>query len=670
MTVSSSASSNNFNNIAYNDTFVSSFQYAPSTIAAPSSRTFQSSYPQTRRAQFSIQDPLGSDVIVLELGSRYLKLGFSNQAFPITIPHVIAYPSKNHEKAVEIDDIRNSWELSAQEIQTKLGHRHKQSKKKPPPNIYNSMTNYNRSVEPSEIAAHNDAIILEWTEIPSTESSKFYDGILIGQSALNMNPEKAEYELRWPLQRNEFNRFSPCFSHARDITRELEMLWMLAVERELKIDRTDFSKYNILLVLPDHFNTAEMKYCLDAVLLGQSPFRAATLMQSSSAVTFGLGVSSGMIVDLGAQSVSIACVDEGYLIPESRVKLDFGGDDITRIFTYLLMNHGFPYEFPMYGAWHPLDWALMDNLKELWCTLREEDIPQGPLVLEFHVRLPGEDTKLYRCKVLEERIIAPGVLFDSEFDWMQSICALDEKCTRNLSFDSFDMGVSANEETLADMDVIVGDSSDKPVADTSATPDVAKERACPVCEAIFTELSELLQHCHSAHVDKSNQCLWCNQKGFVDTDLYDYHVIMSHLQDTTSNGSTLQQPTLPCQYLSPAPHVALPLDEAVHRSLLSLSDSERIQRCLNSIIVVGGVSLTPGLPDLLVETLAARLPTHHLTALIPPKLFPNTRDLDPRHVAWKGGAVSSRLEATTEQWIGSTEWISCGNRSSLLKDRI
>ena len=671
MTVSNGSSAslgsaNGHQTVAYSDGFVSSFQYAPSTIAAPSSRTFQSCYPQSRRAQYAIQDPLGSDVIVLQLGSRFLKLGTANQAFPTVIPHVVAYPSRAHEKAVHIEDVRNDWELPAPDIQAKLGQRHKQSKKKPPPNIYNSMNNYNRAVEPSEIAAHNDAIMLEWTELPARDSSKYYDKILIGHSALNLNPDEAEYELRWPLARNEFNRFASCFNHARDVARELELLWMLAVERELNISRKDFHKYNILLVLPDHFNAAEIKCCLDAVLLGQNPFRAATAMQSSCAVTFGLGVSSGLIIDLGAQSASVACVDEGYLLPDSRVKLNFGGDDITRILAQLLINHGFPYEFPISQRWHPLDWALMENLKESWCTLREEDIAQGPLVLEFHVRSPGEDTKLYRCKVLEERIIAPGVLFDAEFNWMQLVTTLDDNCNKKLFVDSYDLGALNAEEPVIEAEAFVIDTTDQPPAE-DAMSDSMLERHCPTCEALFTDLASLLLHCRSDHPEMQNRCLWCGKDGFVDADLYDYHAITSHLQQPTISPAPLAAPM--CHYLPPAAHVAVPLDEAVHSSLLSLQDSEKIQRCLNSIIIVGGVSLTPGLPDQLLESLASRLPLHHSTALIQPKLFPNTRDLDPRHVAWKGGAVSSRLETVSEMWIGSAEWVNCGNRASLLKDR-
>jgi actin-related protein len=40
--------------------------------------------------------------------------------------------------------------------------------------------------------------------------------------------------------------------------------------------------------------------------------------QESLAATYGAGISSACVVDIGATTVSIACVDEGMIIPETR----------------------------------------------------------------------------------------------------------------------------------------------------------------------------------------------------------------------------------------------------------------------------------------------------------------------------------------------------------------
>lgn len=41
-------------------------------------------------------------------------------------------------------------------------------------------------------------------------------------------------------------------------------------------------------------------------------------MQESLAATYGSGISSACVVDIGAVNSSIACVDEGLVIPDSR----------------------------------------------------------------------------------------------------------------------------------------------------------------------------------------------------------------------------------------------------------------------------------------------------------------------------------------------------------------
>lgn len=42
------------------------------------------------------------------------------------------------------------------------------------------------------------------------------------------------------------------------------------------------------------------------------------MMQESLAATYGAGISSACVVDIGAVNSSIACVDEGLVIPDSR----------------------------------------------------------------------------------------------------------------------------------------------------------------------------------------------------------------------------------------------------------------------------------------------------------------------------------------------------------------
>lgn len=111
------------------------------------------------------------------------------------------------------------------------------------------MSNYNRQSEYEEISAHNDAFLMEWTDV---NSSKCHVGI----SALHLNPE-LPFKLVWPLQRGTFN--SRDYSHVREVVEDLGTLWRGAIVQELHVQVEDFEKYCVVLVLPDSFERAQVK---------------------------------------------------------------------------------------------------------------------------------------------------------------------------------------------------------------------------------------------------------------------------------------------------------------------------------------------------------------------------------------------------------------------------
>jgi actin-related protein 8 len=123
------------------------------------------------------------------------------------------------------------------------------------------------------------------------------------------------------------------------------------------------------------------------------------------AATFGAGISHACVVDVGAQTTTIACVDEGAIIPDSRINLKYGGDDITEYWTRLLLRSSFP--------WADLDLAksvdrrAMQFVKERWCTLFESDVAMA--VGETVVRNKGQKTKRFSWRVYEEVFLAPLV---------------------------------------------------------------------------------------------------------------------------------------------------------------------------------------------------------------------------------------------------------------------
>ena len=104
--------------------------------------------------------------------------------------------------------------------------------------------------------------------------------------------------------------------------------------------------------------------------------------------TFGAGVGSACVIDIGDQKTSVCCVDEGLanlasrlhimynnmpsmwidcIVIILRVLLDYGGCDVTRVFYQLMRSVGFPYQ--RCDVNNRLDAFLLQRLKESHCHL-------------------------------------------------------------------------------------------------------------------------------------------------------------------------------------------------------------------------------------------------------------------------------------------------------------
>ncbi len=52
-------------------------------------------------------------------------------------------------------------------------------------------------------------------------------------------------------------------------------------------------------------------------------------MQADVAAAFGAGLSHACVVDVGAGKAAVSCVEDGISHPETRMHMDYGGDDVA-----------------------------------------------------------------------------------------------------------------------------------------------------------------------------------------------------------------------------------------------------------------------------------------------------------------------------------------------------
>lgn len=583
-----------------------------------------------------------------------------------------------------VADPEEYWCLPADDLKEALAARNKQAsfKKKQPPNIYASLQTYNKAVEPQSINMHNDSYAFEWTE---TEDRLH----IFGKEAMRIDPNEP-YELRWPIRRGVIDRTH--YSSYRDALVDLELIWTAALRKDLAIEGP-FSAFNAMVVVPASITRWEIRAYTEC-LLDYMGFAAISFILEPVASSFGAGISSGCIVDMGAQCISVACVEEGSVVPDSVIRLEYGGDDITRLLFQILRHHSFPY-VPVCGLLDPLDFELLNDLREKFCTLDEEEIQS--VVYEFFVRRPGATTLNYNFKVIEERLLAVQAMLEPGAPWL--IPYEQERrqvhLTRIMSFwtGAYDLDLEHVKSGVVGGDrggaqVVDVDAEDVEASQVlEALPDSngqdgdgiqsARTFECKWngCDATpFETIALATEHIKTDHLAQP-LCQWagCQSSKTARSEMSRFGHLLDHLNDEAMNASPapMAQPLFTHTEPAPLPLVEQSLDEAIWSSCSSAPS--HLPRALSSILLVGGLSQTPGLPTALWHLLSARLADSDLPipADAPPltiEFVATGRDLNPTFFSWKGGAVASKLEPTAETWISAEEYRNWGPK--LFRERL
>ncbi|KNC79347.1 hypothetical protein SARC_08253 [Sphaeroforma arctica JP610] len=164
-----------------------------------------------------------------------------------------------------------------------------------------------------------------------------------------------------------------------------------------------------MLLIPDSYRKRHVRVMTE-VLLEEMGFRGIYLHQEGVCATFGAGLSHACVVDVGASKISVSCIEEGMSIPETRVSLRYGGDDVTRELKARLTKVKFPYkELDLNNT---LDWRMMSSIKEGHCHLvPKESLNAEPIKLV--VRQPTMPLAVkYSFRISHDAVKCPLILFN------------------------------------------------------------------------------------------------------------------------------------------------------------------------------------------------------------------------------------------------------------------
>ncbi|WFD35392.1 actin-like protein arp8 [Malassezia cuniculi] len=600
-----------------------------------------------------------------------------------------AQPSDGDTLSQQIERIRAELRLIMQ-----------QYKLRAMPNAQQSSANYNASVTPQRVPEHDDVHNEGWVEVDA-EGRVMRDGkeveVLVGNEALRLAPlspdgeASTDWELFRPFSGGLLNveQYVAAYGESSAVSAllgDLETIITYAITAPADTDGSLASpglgialgtipQHAVLIVVPDSFSRSDIR-TLGTVLLSHMRFAAINVQTEGLCALYGAGISAACVVDIGASCIGISCVEEGLVLPETRVALTYGGNDMSRFLGEVLMRSNFPYR-EIDAEKRLCDAALLDSLKERLVTLQPSQV--GTNLYDFNVRRPKHATFKYMLSVYDASILAGLLLFHPEVvprskpvprrpltALSPAALRADEPVEKDSSGGALltnpslggDEGAELSSSSLNDiaatmaMHGCVGDRLPLAVAQSlglrqvPVTPNPEQSTTQPTATPVPPSYASLALRSATAAVQAA-------QEGF---------------DVLTESGRT-------------------PLDQAVFRSLLASTGSidgslgagneERLRRLANNILCIGGSANLPGLSEALEARVAQLMAQHYVPTdgrapavsvapgFVVPEVavIPPPRNMEPDMLPWKGLAALVHLDSMQELWVRACDWETFGYRA-------
>jgi len=641
-----------------------------------------------------------SKIIIIHPGSQNLRIGLASDALPKSIPMVIACKYHTTEsKEYEPRPKRQKLDTTPEQMfgeefakkYTKMSNDLKvdmrANKRKVLPNSKELAANYNRRAEPEKIPEHNDPLRIEWTDISKddpNDASSFFAGMEALRIPDDSNPQ---YKMFRPIQQGWFHEND---YHSRDhMAGDIESIIEHALRKELGLTSSaEWEQFSCVLVIPDLYEKRYVEAMLE-MFLKNFEFKQVCFVQESLAASFGAGYTNACIVDVGAQKTSIACVEDGMVIEDSRINLKIGGYDVTETFIKMLLFDHFPYAD--INLQRRYDFLLAEELKINFCTLNQ-DI--GVQTLNFHLRAPNQPTRKYQFKTYDEVILAPMGFYDpSVFDNSDKLVGRRSLIDR--SYNAYDVDMPDDPTSAAQMAIL---TSIKPSLATTAigmngngsingNPEVStpsKEKPNPMnfLSRMETETngnSRVTSAAASPAPEGANTPVPSVPFVFGANGTNGGSPGPSgssfHFGNGSHNGGTPAPPAgmFVDQLARTQKDLAIerdsvlpiaPLDTAIITSITHAAknaekkiDEKKVRDFIGGIMLIGGGANIPEFSYFLEQRLKIKRPDLAEKVLV----GTNPREMDNQVVVWKGASVYGKL-MTHESWVGQLEYERLGSR--------
>ena len=637
-----------------------------------------------------------SKIIVIHPGSQNLRIGFASDALPKSIPMCIATKSKKTEseeyeprpKRQKLDGtpeqlFGDEFSKKFTKMSNDLKVDMRANKRKVLPNSKELVVNYNRRTPPEKIPEHNDPIRIEWTDI-SKDDPKDVATYFSGFEAQRIpDDSQPPYKLCWPIQHgwlheNDYPTRALLFD-------DIEAIIETALRKDLALTSSaQWEEYSCVFVIPDIYDKRYVEQLLE-MGLKNFEFKQVAFIQESLSATYGAGYTSACIVDIGAQKTSIACVEDGMVIEDSRINLKYGGYDVTETFIKMMLYDHFPYAD--INLMKRYDFLLAEELKISFCTLNQADI--SVQLYNFHLRVPNQPTHKYQFKTYDECILAPMGFFDpSYFNNNDKLLGRHKLVPR--SYNAYDPDMPDDPSSSAQLAIL---TSIKPSLASIAngfspnglslngngdTSTPQKEKHNPMnllrLDSEANGNSQVTSAAGSPAPEGTNTPVPSGPFVFGANGTKGGSPGANDNMFQFGNGShNSGTPNPPAgMFVDPLARThrdladerdavlpVAPLDTAIITSITHAAkgDDKKLRDFFGGIMVIGGGAKTPGFGPYLEDRLKAKRPD------LAEKILVGTspREMDGQVVGWKGASVFARM-TMHESWVGAREFNILGSR--------
>lgn len=595
------------------------------------------------------EDP--SNIVVLQLGSRWLHFGRSTDALPHSWPMAVA--TKNNCSHF-------NGENTASPISSSLA--------KVPINfkISAEQRKLNKATKPQTMSSINDSYAIEWTPEPMDDNGI---QILTGPSILHL---KEHWSLFYPIRRGKIVDFTM-----------LEIIIKKSLSQVLELK--ECKDLSLVIVLDDDLDQQETIASICRLFLEKMSFLSINIIPSSISSCIGSNSGSALVFDFGAQKSSISVVEDCQIIQKKNILI--GGDDLNEVLSVLLKDSGGSLQLQPHKRW--IHWEIIEALRESVALFypQEENMPSALTTTTRHEvfeRDPSlSETLIHNIHLKDEP------LFLGDFFFQTPSPTPKHFLPNPMVIDSIGLGVVNGGDNSGSGTT---DSPPSNSAEINSIENLEKEFSftCKDCASFDSScFNASLKHILKEHFNGMICTYSTCQKSFPSLLSKKCHIV-NHLLNANAddvivgdvvdgdsgnveNGNENENvENITDALVDLIKELEYSSEDALNNNYTEEKKdhdekvaNERLTKLLSCIILTGGLSKSAGIKERIASIIWGINPAFEI------KFSSSDLLLDPSMISWKGGSVLARMDVSVksgEGWISSKDWSMCGTR--VLRERL